>query len=77
MLFAVQQTPFVVDVIRQPPAAHDISVDVVIGMFALAGALLVLAALGGLLTGAIFIGIRRVRDAWAPPSSSPDLRLRI
>jgi hypothetical protein len=76
-MFLVQQTPFVVEVIRQPQPAHDIGVDVVIGMFALAGVLLLCAALGGLVTGAIFIGIRRLRDAGAPPANSQDLRLRI
>ena len=73
----IQQEPIVVEVLRQPEAARDISVDVVIGMFSLAGVALLFAALGGLVVGAIFIGIRRFRDASAPPVETETLRLRI
>ena len=77
MLLLLQQTPFVVDVIRQPEVAHDISVDVVLGMFALAGVVLLSAAVGGVLAGVIFIGIRRLRDSWTPPPDHNEMRLRI
>ena len=73
----IQQEPIVVEVLKQPEAARDISVDVVIGMFSLAGVALLFAALGGLVVGAIFIGIRRFRDASAPPVETETLRLRI
>ncbi len=53
----------VVDVLKQPPASRDISIDVVLGMFEMAGVLLLAAAVGGLIVGGIFIAIRRFRDA--------------
>jgi hypothetical protein len=73
----IQQDPIVVDVIKQPTPARDISIDVVIGMFELAGVALLLAAIGGLLAGAVFIAIRRLRDASAPPTDFSHVRLRI
>jgi hypothetical protein len=73
----IQQEPIVVEVIKQPAAAPDISVEVVLGMFELAGVALVLAALGGIVAGAIFIGIRRFRDASTPPTDTEHVRLRI
>jgi len=73
----IQQEPIVVEVLKQPAAAPDISVEVVLGMFELAGVALLLAALGGIVAGAIFIGIRRVRDASAPSTDTEHVRLRI
>ena len=73
----IQQEPFIVDVIKQPEAAPDISVDVVLGMFAMAGVVLLVAALGGLIAGAIFIGLRRFRDSSAPPTDTDHVKLRI
>lgn len=66
--------PIVVEMIRQPEATRDVSVDAVLGMFALAGVAIVLAALGGLLVGAIIVGIKRLRE---PPADTPHVRLRI
>ena len=74
----LQQAPFVVEVLKQPEPARDISVDVVLGMFAMAGVVLLAAAIGGLIAGAIFVGIRRLRDASAPPTTDTGhVRLRI
>lgn len=72
-----QQEPIVVDVIKQPTPARDISIDVVLGMFQMAGVVLLAAAIGGLIAGLIFIGIRRLRDASAPPPDTEHVRLRI
>ena len=77
MLLLLQQQPIVVDVIKQPPPARDISIDVVLGMFQMAGVVLLAAAVGGLIAGLIFIGVRRLRDASAPPSDSEHVKLRI
>lgn len=76
-MFLFQQEPIVVDVIKQPPPAKDISIDVILGMFQMAGVVLLAAAVGGLIVGLIFIAIRRLRDASAPASESDHVRLRI
>jgi len=73
----IQQEPIIVEVLKQPAATPDISVEVVLGMFELAGAALLVAALGGIVAGAIFIGVRRRRDASAPPTDTGHVRLRI
>ena len=72
----IQQEPIVVEVLRQPDATRDISADVIVGMFSMAGVALVLAALGGLVVGAIYVGIRRRRTASAPPLDTETLGLR-
>ena len=77
MFALLQQEPIVVDVIKQPTPARDISIDVVLGMFQMAGVVLLAAAVGGLIAGLIFIGIRRLRDASAPPGDSEHVKLRI
>ncbi len=46
-------------------------------MFSMTGVALLFAALGGLVVGAIFVGIRRFRDASARPIDTETLRLRI
>ena len=72
------QQPIVVDVVKQPQPTQDISIDYVITMFQTAGVFLLAAALGGIIVGAIFIGIRRLRDASSRPSGeSEHVRLRI
>jgi hypothetical protein len=74
----LQQQPIVIDVIKQPPPARDISIDVVLGMFQMTGVALLAAAVGGLIVGLILIGIRRMRAASAAPESETENpRLRI
>ena len=76
-MFFLQQ-PIVVDVTRQPQPTQDISIDYVITMFQTTGVFLLAAALGGIIVGAIFVGIRRLRDASSRPSGeSEHVRLRI
>jgi hypothetical protein len=72
------QDPVVVDVIKQPPVAHDISIDAILTMFASAGVLLLVAGLGGIIVGLVFVGIRRMQEKSAPaePESS-HVKLRI
>jgi hypothetical protein len=73
----LQDKPIVVEVLKQPEATRDVSIDAVVSMFALAGVAIVLAAIGGLLAGAIIVGIKRMRDASTPPTDSSHVRLRI
>jgi hypothetical protein len=73
----LQQEPIVVDVIKQPTPARDISVDVILGMFQMAGVLLLAAAIGGVIAGLVFIGVRRLRDASAATTDTEHVRLRI
>jgi hypothetical protein len=57
------QNPIIVDVGRQPDPTGDISIDFVVGMFALAGVLLLVAAVGCLIVAAVVIVIKRRRSA--------------
>jgi hypothetical protein len=78
MFFLLQQQPIVVDVIKQPTPTHDISIDYVITMFQTAGVFLLMAAVGGLIVGAMFVAFRRFREATAPATNETDhVKLRI
>ena len=71
MFTLLQEKPFVVEIIRQPEVTRDVSVDAVLGMFALAGVAMLFAAIGGLLVGGVFVWIRRMQDASAASSDTP------
>jgi hypothetical protein len=80
-LFALaqEQAPVVVELtIQQPEAAPDISIYTVLGMFAMAGVLLALAATGSVLVaGGVFI-YKRWRDSNDPDAGQhTHTRLRI
>jgi hypothetical protein len=78
MFSVLQQQPIVVEVIKQPAPTRDISIDYIITMFATAGVVLLIAAIGGLVAGALFIGLRRLRDASASSTTdSSHVKLRI
>jgi len=62
-LLALVQNPIIVDVGRQPDATGDISIDFVVGMFAMAGVLLLVAAIGCVLVAGIVIFIKRRQAA--------------
>ena len=71
MILFLQQNPIVVDLAKQPEPSRDISLDVVVGMFAMAGVVLLVAAIGsGLVAGGMLL-YKRWRDASAPPTQSP------
>ena len=77
-MFALQQGPIVVEVLKQPPIARPITVgDVVLGAVGLVGVIMLVAAITGLLVGAVVIYIKRRRDAVAPPTDPGHARLRI
>jgi len=78
VLVLQQLPPLVVEVVRQPEPARDISIDYILAMFATAGIVLLVAAVGGLIAGAIFIGVRRLRDGSASSTTdSSHVKLRI
>ena len=79
MWFFLQQQPIVVDVVKQPTPTRDISIDYVITMFQTAGVFLLMAAVGGLIVGAVFVAFRRFRDASAAPTTNETdhVKLRI
>jgi hypothetical protein len=68
---------FVVEVIRQPEPTRDISFDVVLGMFEMAGVLLAVAAVGSLLVGGGLILLKRFRGNRPPDPEQSARRLRI
>jgi len=72
MIMQPDQGPIVVEVFKQPEITPDIGVDVVIGMFSLAGVMIVAAVVGGLLVGAIFVGIRRLGESMPLPPAPKD-----
>jgi hypothetical protein len=63
LMFLLVQNPIIVDVGRQPEPTGDISIDFVIGMFAMAGVLLAIAVVGCLVVAAVVIFIKRRRSA--------------
>jgi hypothetical protein len=63
LIFSLVQNPIIVDVGRQPEPTGDISIDFVIGMFAMAGVLLAIAVVGCLVVAAVVIFIKRRRSA--------------
>jgi hypothetical protein len=63
-------SPIVVDITGQPEAARDISIDTVLGIFALAGVFLVAALVVALLGGGTFLIYRRMHGAALDGSDS-------
>ena len=59
LILSLVQNPIIVDVGRQPDPTGDISIDFVIGMFAMAGVLLAVAVVGCLIVAGIVIFIKR------------------
>ena len=57
------QNPIIVDVGRQPDPTGDISIDFVVGMFAMAGVLLAVAAVGCLIVAGVVVYIKRRQAA--------------
>jgi hypothetical protein len=62
-LFSLVQNPIIVDVGKQPDPTGDISIDFVVGMFAMAGVLLAVAAIGCLIVAAVVVFIKRRQAA--------------
>jgi hypothetical protein len=58
-LFSLVQNPIIVDVGKQPDPTGDISIDFVVGMFAMAGVLLAVAVVGCLIVAGVVVFIKR------------------
>lgn len=77
MFSLLQQNPIVLELSKQPPPARDITIDVVLGIFMMAGAFLAAAAIGSLIVAGSVILYRKWRDDGASESGSSHTRLRI
>jgi hypothetical protein len=72
MLLLLTQNPIVVDLAEESAKpARDISIDVVLGIFATAGWFLLAAAIGSSLVAGGVILYKRWRDASAPATQPP------
>ena len=76
-LFLTQQKPIVVDLAKQSQESHDISIDVVLSMFAMAGVVLLVALIGSAIVAAAMILYKRWRDSSAPPPEAPHTHIRL
>jgi hypothetical protein len=77
MIFLVQN-PIVVDLTAdKAEPARDISIDVVLGMFATAGWFLLAGAIGCAIVASSVILYKRWRDASAPPMQAPHTHTRL
>jgi hypothetical protein len=77
-LLALAQKPIIVDVVKQPEPTRDISIDVVLSMFAVAGVLMLAAAIGSSLVAAGILLYKRRQDSAAtsgPEHSHTTLRI--
>jgi len=69
--------PILVDVIKQPPITPEIGMaDVVLAAVGLTGAIMLAAALAGLIVGALFIWRHKRQDMFAPPTDPGHAKLR-
>ena len=77
MHFLLQQKPIVVDLAGRSPESHDISIDVVLSMFAMAGIFLVIALIGSSIVAGGMILYKRWRDSSTPPQTEPHTHIRL
>jgi hypothetical protein len=77
VLSLLQQNPIIVDVGSQPETTGDISIDFVIGMFAMAGVLLLVAAVGSLIVAGIVFLVKRRQEASGTGGSTGHTTLKI
>jgi hypothetical protein len=77
MLFLafLQQNPIIVEVGKPPEPTHDISLDFVVGMFAMAGVFLLAALVGSLIVAGGIFWFKRRQSRSADDASHTSLRL--
>ena len=66
VLSLLQQNPIIVEVGKPPDPTPDISLDFVVGMFAMAGVFLLLALVGSLLVAGVILFMKRRQQRLAP-----------
>jgi hypothetical protein len=76
-LLLLAQKPIVVDLAKKSEPTHDISIDVVLGMFAMAGIFLLVAFIGCAIVAGGMILYKRWRDGSAPPSETQHTHIRL
>lgn len=73
----LQQQPIVVDLTKQPAPTRDISIEVVLSMFAVAGIFLLVAVIGCAIVAGATILYKRWRDESRPPSEAAHTHTRL
>jgi hypothetical protein len=77
MLVFLAQEPIVVDLTAKSEPSRDISIEVVLSMFAVAGIFLLVAFIGCVLVAGGMILYKRWRDASAPPTEAQHTHIRL
>ena len=72
-----QQQPIVIDLAKQPEPTRDISIEVVLSMFAVAGIFLLVALIGSAIVAGGTLLYKRWRDGAAPPSEAAHSHIRL
>ena len=72
-----QQKPIVVDLSTKSEQSRDISIEVVLSMFAVAGIFLLVALIGCLIVAGGMILYKRWRDASTPPGETQHTHIRL
>ena len=76
-LLLQQPGPIIIETVRQPPITREITMgDVVLGAVGVVGAIMIAAAVAGLLVGIVVVLIKRSRDAAAGPTDPGHAKLR-
>ncbi len=75
--FLLQQQPIVVDLTKQSEPTRDISIEVVLSMFAVAGIFLLVALIGCAIVAGATILYKRWKDGSAPPTNTSHSHIRL
>jgi hypothetical protein len=70
LLGLLQEKPIIVDVGKPPEPTPDISLDFVVGMFAMAGVFLLLALVGSLIVAGVILFMKRRQQRLSPDDPS-------
>jgi len=77
VLALLQQTPIIIEVGKPPEATPDISIDFVVGMFAMAGIFLLAALIGSLVVAGSMLIYKRRQQKAASSNETSHTTLRI